>query len=195
MPKDRRALLAIALLAAGIFACSLDIGRPSNPIVEILSPPTSADITVGHQLEVQHRAANAVGVVRVELEVDGQIVGAENSPVPGGQPSLMGILPWQPPSSATHSLTVCAYNRDRFSDPLGLKIIIAEGRAPPTPTPTPYPLGPNIISTSDYNITEAVTVTNERPGTASRISLWVALIKSRDPYQEVFARKIEPSEF
>jgi hypothetical protein len=84
VPKDRRALLAIALLAAGVFSCSLDIGRPSNPIVEILSPRRSADITVGPQLEVQHRAANGVGVVRVELEVHGQIVGAQNSPVPEG---------------------------------------------------------------------------------------------------------------
>jgi len=84
VPKDRRARLAIGLLAAGVFACSLDIGRPSNPIVEILSPPRSADIAVAHQLEVQHRAANGVGVVRVELEVDGQIVGIQNSPVPEG---------------------------------------------------------------------------------------------------------------
>ena len=84
MPKDRSARLAIALLAAGVFACSLDIGRPSNPIVESLSPPGSADIALGHRLEVQHRAANAVGVVRVELEVDGQILGAQNSPLPEG---------------------------------------------------------------------------------------------------------------
>lgn len=96
MPKDRRARLAIALLAAGAFACRLDIGRSSNPIVEILSPPSSADITVGHRLEVQHGAANAVGIVPVELEVDGQIVGIQNSRVPEGQRSLIGILRWTP---------------------------------------------------------------------------------------------------
>jgi hypothetical protein len=96
VPKVRRARLAIALLAAGVFSCSLDIGRPSNPIVEILSPRRSADIALGHQRELQHRAANGVGVVRVELEVDGQIVGAQNSPLPEGQLSLISILRWTP---------------------------------------------------------------------------------------------------
>lgn len=66
---------------------------------------------------------------------------------------------------------------------------------PPTPTPTPRPPGPNIVSTSDYDVTETVTLRNDGPGTASRIALWVALIGSRAPYQELLARQIEPSTF
>lgn len=62
-----------------------------------------------------------------------------------------------------------------------------------TPTPTPLPLGPKIISTFHYNATERVAVKNEGPGTASRISLGVALITSREPYQELLARQTEPS--
>ena len=65
----------------------------------------------------------------------------------------------------------------------------------PTTPPSPYPPGPIIISHSDYDVAHRITLTNAGPGTASRLTLWVALIRTLEPYQKLLSSGSEPSEF
>ncbi|HUV90575.1 MAG TPA: Ig-like domain-containing protein, partial [Anaerolineae bacterium] len=134
MPNRRKMLSAIvALLALGMLACSMDIGGegPSKPTVEIVSPASGARVAVGQELEVEYRATDAVAVVRVELEVERQIVELQSSPTAEGQPSLTGILRWTPTTAGVHTLLVYAYNQDGVSsDGVGVEIIVGEGGAP-----------------------------------------------------------------
>lgn len=66
---------------------------------------------------------------------------------------------------------------------------------PPTIVPSRYPQGPIILSHGDYDVTHTVTLINAEPGTARRLTLWVALIRSLEPYQEVLASWSDPSEY
>ncbi|MGB3904983.1 MAG: transglutaminase domain-containing protein [Anaerolineae bacterium] len=65
----------------------------------------------------------------------------------------------------------------------------------PTTIPSGYPPGPTILSYADYDVTHTVTLTNAGQGTARRLTLWVALIRTLDPYQKLFASHSEPSEY
>jgi len=132
---NRRKMLlgCVLLLTVGILACGVDMGGegPAKPTVEILSPASGSRVALGQEVEVQYRATDAVAVVRVELEVERQIVDLQSSPTAEGQPSLSGILRWTPTTAGVHTLLVYAYNRDGVSsDGVRVEIIVGEGGAP-----------------------------------------------------------------
>ena len=153
----RRITLAVGLLlAAGVLACTLDLGagEASKPVVEILGPPSGTQVVLGEEVEVLYRAVDEVAVARVELEADGRIVAVEKSYEAEGQSSMAGTLRWTPSVPGSHTLLVYARNRDGvISDAVGLSIIVAplpptstvppptptETLAPPTPTDTLVP--------------------------------------------------------
>jgi transglutaminase-like putative cysteine protease len=66
---------------------------------------------------------------------------------------------------------------------------------PPPPKPTSVPPGPHIVSLSYHDVARRVVLTNEGPGTASRILPRVGLIGSREPYQDLLTRQLELSTF
>ena len=129
MSNYRRILfIIIVLLIAGILACD---GEAAKPTVEILSPPSGTQVALGEQVEVEYRASDATAVIRVDLEVDGQVVDSQSAPVAEGQPSLSGVLRWTPAEEGAYALLVYAYNRDRVaSDAVGVNITVGEGGAP-----------------------------------------------------------------
>jgi hypothetical protein len=160
MSDYRRTLFALGLLlAAGVLACTMDLGAGANkPMVEIISPPSGSRVEPGEEVEVQYRAVDDVAVVRVELEADGRIVAVDRSPAADGQPSLTGILRWTPTTPDTHTLLVYAYNRGGMSsDAVGLSITVTSASATPAPpTPThelapPTPTGTSVPATPTHS--------------------------------------------
>ena len=135
MQKVRGVLAAVLLLlVGGALAC---VGGPQKPSVEILSPPSGSNVALGEEILVEYRATDATAVVRVELEVDGAVVGAQNSPVPDGQPVMNGVLNWTAAEAGNYTLIVYAYNKDRVaSDPVGVTLTVGEGEAVPGSTVT-----------------------------------------------------------
>jgi transglutaminase-like putative cysteine protease len=65
--------------------------------------------------------------------------------------------------------------------------------SPATATPRPEP--PTILSQAEYEVVERVRLTNAGPGTTESLTLWVALVTSRPPYQEVLDSQVQPSVF
>ena len=65
--------------------------------------------------------------------------------------------------------------------------------SPATATPRPEP--PTILSQAEYQVVETVILTNAGPGIAENVTLWVALVTSRPPYQEVLDSQALPSVF
>ena len=127
-------MAAVLLLMGGALAC---VGGPQKPSVEILSPPSASQVALGEEVSVEYRAADATAVVRVELEVGGEVIDAQNSPVAEGQPVMNGILTWPAEEAGTHTLIVRAYNKDRVaSDPVGVSVTVGEGGAVPGSTVT-----------------------------------------------------------
>jgi hypothetical protein len=145
MSHHRRILfIAGVLLVASALACSIDMGGASQPTVEILAPLSGTEVGLGQEVEVKYRAADATAVLRAELEVGGQVVDVQKSPVAEGQPSLTGVLRWTATEPGSHSLVVYAYNSDRAqSEPVGVNITVVEGPTPTVePTPTTRPALP-----------------------------------------------------
>jgi transglutaminase-like putative cysteine protease len=66
---------------------------------------------------------------------------------------------------------------------------------PALATPSDGLAGPIILSLTEYRVTHRVTLTNAGPGAAKPLKLWVALIRTLEPYQEVLASVIEPSDY
>ena len=64
---------------------------------------------------------------------------------------------------------------------------------PATATPSSEP--PTIPSQAEYQVVERVRLTNAGPGVAESVTLWVALVTSRHPYQEVLDSQVLPSGF
>ncbi len=169
MSRYRWSLLALGLLlAVGILACSFEVeglGGPGKPTVEILSPPSGSQVPVGEEMGVEFRAEDEVGVVRVELEADGQSVDSQNSPQPEGQDFMGGVLHWVPTTPGTHTLLVRAYNRDgAVSDTVGVSIIAIEGAGPGL-VGTPVPPGPSpaVMPSTPLPGTPADTVVPSTP--------------------------------
>jgi hypothetical protein len=142
MSNNRRALLLSLLAGVSLLACTVleDMGLsggPSKPTVEILSPPSGTQVTLGQQVEVQYRASDEVGVVRVLLEADGAVVDSQRTPSGQGEPSMSGVLRWSPTTLGSHTLVVYAYNGDGVpSDAVGVSIVaLEESGAEPVATP------------------------------------------------------------
>jgi transglutaminase-like putative cysteine protease len=64
-----------------------------------------------------------------------------------------------------------------------------------TATPPPGLTEPTILSYADYQVTHRVTLTNAGPGVADRLTLWVAQIRSLEPYQEVLETQVLPASY
>lgn len=165
MRKGRRVLVAVLLLlVGGALAC---VGGPQKPSVEILSPPSGSNVALGEEILVEYRATDATAVVRVELEVNGAVVGAQNSPVPDGQPVLNGVLNWTPVEAGDYTLIVRAYNRDRaVSDPAGVNVTVGESEAVPGSTVTVSRLVGGGTQTPESSTVPPTTPSPTRPPAA-----------------------------
>jgi len=163
MTNGRRILVAaLLLLVGGALAC---VGGSQKPSVEILSPPSGSQVALGEEVLVEYRAADATAVVRVELEVGGQVMDSQNSPVPEGQPVMNGVLTWTAEEAGSYTLIVYAYNKDRVaSDPVGVSVTVGEGEAVPGSTVTISLLIPGGTRTPDSSATvPPVGATATRP--------------------------------
>ncbi len=131
-------ILVMVLILGGILACTPTGDGGAKPVVEVLSPPSGSRVAAGEEVEVQFQATDEKAVVRVELEVDGEVVDTETSPSAEGQPSFTGLLRWTPTAAGSYNLVVYAYNSDRVgSTGVGLEIEVTEGTGPVGATPTP----------------------------------------------------------
>ena len=139
MKRYRKVLILVMVLIFGsILACTPTGDGGAKPVVEVLSPPSGSRVAAGQEVEVQFRATDEKAVVRVELEVDGEVVDTQTSPSAEGQPSLTGLLRWTPTTPGSYSLMVYAYNSDRVgSVGVGIEIEVTEGAGPVGATPTP----------------------------------------------------------
>jgi hypothetical protein len=157
MSSSRTVLVVVLfLLIGGALAC---VGGPQKPSVEILSPPSGTQVALGEEVEVEYRATDADAVVRVDLEVGGQVVNSQNSPVAEGQPTMTGVLRWVAEEPGDHTLIVYAYSRDRVaSDPVGVTITVGEGEPVPGSTVTISLLIPGSTATPTGTETVLPTV-------------------------------------
>lgn len=103
------AILVVCLVIAIAGALVL-MPAPSRPAVQINAPRNGEQIAVGQQTLVQALARDEQKIRRVELWVDGQLLDAQTTNLPGGISPFPIVTPWQARTAGTHTLVVRAFN-------------------------------------------------------------------------------------
>jgi len=108
----RTLVLWLGITALGLLACDLStfgLAQNAKPQVTILAPVPGAQFREGDEVSVQSVSIDSIGIVRVELSVDGAIVRADAPPIPQGQTSFTLVQKWKA-VAGSHTLSVRAYN-------------------------------------------------------------------------------------
>ena len=140
--RERRWLLVVAavLLLFGAFACNLIPGQSAKPTVVITYPQPGTEFWLGQEVVIQSvsATADAKGISRVELWVDGKLV--HSQPVVPSVTSFTASQPWVPGVLGTHIVEVRAYNPDnQASDAAQITLSVVPPGGPGTPAPPPPP--------------------------------------------------------
>ncbi|MBI4673087.1 MAG: hypothetical protein HY741_15640 [Chloroflexi bacterium] len=155
MKRTLRLSLMLALvLGAVAILTPLGLAAPlqqdsTTPIVIIDRPPSNAEYDEGATVTVESTSAAAVGIVQVDLYVDGKL--ADSDLTPNNQPQFQFkvLQTWTAQGAGKHTLTVRATDSENQTGEASV-IIIVRGRTPtPTATPTTTPVAPTPTSSPE----------------------------------------------
>ena len=139
VPRSRRFRVAagawgLALVLLALTACLI---RPSEvPTLQLRSPEKDVQVVLGERVLVQSLAQDDLGVVKIELWVDGRLYEVSRGDESGGQQTLDAIQIWEASTLGTHTLLLKAHDTNgRVSPPVSVAVLVV----PPLPTPTPAP--------------------------------------------------------
>ncbi len=149
-PSLGRAMTIIIILTAVSLACAipgLGNNQPAasgtGPVVTISSPTAGQKLEPGREIKVQSSSVDAVGVARVELVVDGQVVWVDANAQPEPGTPFIVAQPWLPETPGSHVLQIRAYNTANVagqSEPLTVAVVAAAQAADDSlPTATVEP--------------------------------------------------------
>lgn len=153
----RLRIIMAACLALVLSACNLvstaSLPTPTNPPsgppqVAIISPPTGSEVVVGQDVLISVNAADAVGVTRVQLLADGDVVRTVTSETPGGDQNLNVLLDYEPEEVGTVELEVVAYRGSIASEPAELLLNVRQSQQQVTATAIP-PTNVPVINPND----------------------------------------------
>ena len=146
----RYARFVIILMVLAVSGCNLSSQPPTDepldvptadaggrPIVTIDSPNDGAEVTVGTQIFVTANATDAVGVTRMQLLANDQIVKTVSSESSSGQRTFQVILDYTPRSEGDVNLKVVAYRGAIASDPAAVNIKVKSTSVQIEPTLQP----------------------------------------------------------
>lgn len=110
--------------------------KVNRPTIELLAPPSGVRVVLGDELEVETKSADARGLDRIELWVDGQIYRVDQVK---GAPTFRVIQRWRADSPGEHKLMVQAINMDNLTAvPIEFTVeVLDPALFTPTPTNTP----------------------------------------------------------
>ncbi len=110
------------------------------PLVQLVSPVTTTQVSVSQPLSITVYAADDAGIARIELYDDNTLVRAENAPTPA-PPVFSALIPWTPNDLGSHTLRVVAYDlTNRASAPDEVTVSVTPDTRRPTAVIL-YPLG------------------------------------------------------
>lgn len=166
--KPSRMLILLSLIGFALTGCATtELGMPT---VVINTPVNSSLFPEGQDVPVQSNSEDGVGVARVELLVDGQLVTMDTSPNGQPQKSFATIQTWRATKVGAHAVVVRATNtRGQIGE---AAILITVSNASPTLTlsdaffATPVPttaLTRVAITASATKIAPSATKTTPRP--------------------------------
>lgn len=143
--------------------------RGTAPIVQLVSPMASAQISVNQTAYVVVYAADDDGIARIELFAEGILVRTETAPAPAPR-VFSTIIPWTPTQIGAHTLRVIAYDvENRASVPDEVTVTVLQNARRPTALIV-YPIGmPQIELGSVLQIYGVAT----DDASVTQVELWV----------------------
>jgi uncharacterized protein YraI len=143
-----RWLYIIIISTLTLTACNLGSNAPEStaqllesptpfgvPQISILSPADGDEFIVGEEILVSINATDSVGVNRVQLLANNQIVYSVPSESLQGDLSMTALLNYTPLSDGTVNLSVLAYRGVDVSAPDSVQVEIRQSQAQVTATP------------------------------------------------------------
>lgn len=144
----RRWLSIILILLSVLTACNLGNNAPQPtpegldtptpagvPEIRILSPSDADEFLAGEEILVSVEATDSVGVTRVQLLANNQIVKTVSSESLQGDLSMNALLDYTPQSAGTVILRVIAYRGAEVSAPDDVQVEVRQSQAQITSTP------------------------------------------------------------
>ncbi len=161
--------VVVCLLAAAVFFL-LDPSR-GGPNVALQSPGQGAQVALGEQIVLKASATGARDITRLELSVDGNVVGSAESVSASGQATLTASQPWVFDRAGPHTVTATAYTAgDRSGKSVTRDVTVVDGSGGSTPSPaTPGTETPT--ATPSPTGTETPTPTPTPTGTPEMLPL------------------------
>lgn len=121
---DKKTILILLLTGLILGGCSLDKG--AAPLVSFTSPPDGVSLPLGSHviLGISSTESNDIGVVRVEVYVNGEYHKTEAS-LTGAVSSFNANIAWEPPRPGEFNIMAIAYAADdTASSPATLRLTI-----------------------------------------------------------------------
>ena len=152
-------LLWLAILLA-MSSCNLSRTPPTpeaiptnlpngSPEATITAPEDGDEVVVDTQIFVTGRATDPVGITRVQLLANGQIVKTVSSESPAGQNTFDVLLDYTPHAIGSVDLQLIAYRGALASDPAEITINVRSNQAQVTATIQQIPNVP-VIDPNDH---------------------------------------------
>ncbi|MBZ0299536.1 MAG: SH3 domain-containing protein [Anaerolineae bacterium] len=150
MPNWKVLLLICALML--LSACNLsrtpptteplptesgDASSAGKPVVTISSPKSGDEIVVGTDVFVSANATDSVGITRVQLIANNQIVKTVSSESVAGDQNMNVLLDFRPAEQGNLVLEVIAYRGAVASDPALVNVVVRQSQAQVTATIVP----------------------------------------------------------
>jgi LysM repeat protein len=130
-------LLGLCVVLSVVGWGVLYLARPrgeTGPTVIIKEPRNGVQVNTNEMTLVRALATDPIGVVGVELWVDGQLEASARSELETGSSPFPVLEGWEPGAPGPHTLTVRAYNSDGASKHATARV---EALDVPRPVPTP----------------------------------------------------------
>lgn len=115
-----------------------------KPVIVINSPPNGTEVIVNTQVIVSVSATDQIGLTRVTLMANNQLVDSVTSQSPNGDRQINALLDFTPNTAGSVTLQAFAFRGSVSSDPATITIFVRQNQQQVTATPAPQPGVPTI---------------------------------------------------
>jgi len=153
----QRWIILLVLMMSVLTACNLGNNAPAPtdepletstpegvPEIEILSPADGDEFVAGEDILLSVEATDSVGVTRVQLLANNQIVKSVSSESLQGELTMSAILDYTPQTAGTVTLQVLAYRGATVGEPDQIQVEVRETEEEVVATPAQVSNIPNI---------------------------------------------------
>lgn|GEM_PF-1875054 len=153
------ALLALCAVSGIVaLASAAPLLQDNNPIVIINQPPSNSSYMQGDIISVESLSASPVGIVQVDLLVDGQVVHSDTTPGDLPQVQYTLIQRWIANVAGTHVITVRATDTENQTGQASINVTVQANTPTPIPTNVPPPTATPITCELDAAFVRDVTI-------------------------------------